>query len=189
MAVTLEKIVALCKRRGFVYQSAEIYGGLNGVYDFGPLGTVIKQNIRSAWLKSLTIGKGEILQLEGSILGAQQVWQASGHLSNFHDPMIDCLNCKKRYRTDDIDISKPCPSCGICKWTDSRSFNLMFKTQLGALESICHKAQIHRAVIYDEHDSRGMGNLIMEMWGYPILTGNVPTDKTHSFAMESAVPR
>jgi glycyl-tRNA synthetase len=130
-AVTLEKIVALCKRRGFVYQSAEIYGGLNGVYDFGHLGSLLKQNIRSAWLKSVN-EFGDVLQFEGSILGSEAVWQASGHIANFSDPLVDCMSCKHRYRADDIDLNKACPHCGNRQWTDVRQFNLMFKSQLGA---------------------------------------------------------
>src|SRR5438477_13141356 len=95
--VTLDKIVALCKRRGFVYQSAEIYGGLNGVYDFGPMGALLKQNIRAAWSTALNNAPGEVVFLDGSILGAHAVWEASGHVANFNDPMIDCLTCKQRY--------------------------------------------------------------------------------------------
>ena len=132
-AVTLEKIVALCKRRGFVYQSADIYGGLNGVYDFGPMGAQMKQNIRAAWLENIQSSEHEIVLLDGSLLGSHAVWKASGHLDNFHDPMIDCLECKKRYRADDIDIEKACSHCGKKNWTDVREFQLMFKTQLGAL--------------------------------------------------------
>lgn len=130
--VSLETLVALCKRRGFVFQSAEIYGGLNGVYDFGPLGALLKQNIRSAWLNSLRKAPGEIVQLDGAILGAQAVWEASGHVASFHDPMIDCLNCKHRYRADDIDTNKACPHCGKTAWTQVRQFNMMFQTNLGA---------------------------------------------------------
>ncbi|MCL4361182.1 glycine--tRNA ligase [Candidatus Dependentiae bacterium] len=129
---TLEKLVSLCKRRGFVYQSAEIYGGLNGVYDFGPLGTLLKQNIRKAWTNSLLNLDLDILFMEGAILAPEKVWQASGHLENFHDPMVDCMVCKHRYRADDIDLQKPCPHCGNKQWTEVRDFNLMFKTQLGA---------------------------------------------------------
>jgi glycyl-tRNA synthetase len=132
--VTLEKLVALSKRRGFVYQSAEIYGGLNGVYDFGPLGALLKQNIRKLWLESIN-QFGEIVLFEGSILGPHHVWEASGHIANFNDPMIDCMNCKHRYRADDIDINKACPHCGNKQWTDVRQFNLMFKSQLGAASS------------------------------------------------------
>ena len=130
--VTLDKLVALCKRRGFVYQSADIYGGLNGVYDFGHLGTLLKKNIRNAWLHSLKNDKGEILEFEGSLLGPESVWQASGHVENFHDPMVDCMECKHRYRADDINLKKACPHCGKTAWTDIREFNMMFKTNLGA---------------------------------------------------------
>lgn len=132
--VTLDKIVALCKRRGFVYQSAEIYGGLNGVYDFGHLGTLMKQNIRAAWLQSLSKASDDIIFLEGSLLGPQAVWEASGHIEHFHDPMVDCLACKHRYRADEIDLEKPCPHCGKKNWTAIRQFNMMFKTNVGATE-------------------------------------------------------
>ncbi|MFH1831308.1 MAG: glycine--tRNA ligase [bacterium] len=132
--VTLEKIVALCKRRGFVYPSAEIYSGLNGVYDFGPLGAQLKQTIKTLWLEHMMSQPEEIVLLDGAILGAQDVWKASGHVDNFSDPMVDCLNCKKRYRADDPDFDKEkvCPSCGIKNWTEVRQFKLMFESQLGA---------------------------------------------------------
>ncbi|MFZ5954577.1 MAG: glycine--tRNA ligase [Candidatus Dependentiae bacterium] len=131
-AVTLDKLVALCKRRGFVYQSAEIYGGLNGVYDFGPLGSQMKQNIRAEWTKSILGTEENIVFLEGALLGSYDVWKASGHVDNFNDPMVDCLKCKHRYRTDEIDLEKPCPHCGNKAWTQPRQFNMMFQTQLGA---------------------------------------------------------
>lgn len=130
---TLDALVALCKRRGFVYPTADLYGGLNGVYDFGHLGTLMKKNIQQAWLDALMASNQDILQFEGALLGPESVWKASGHVDNFHDPMIDCTACKKRYRADDIDIEKGCPHCGAKKsWTDVRQFNMMFKTQLGA---------------------------------------------------------
>ncbi len=132
--VTLEEIISLCKRRGFVYPSADIYGGLNGIYDFGNLGVLLKENIRHLWRSSLENEHGEILRFEGSLLGSEDVWKASGHLENFSDPMIDCLACKKRYRADDINTEKACAHCGNKKWTEARAFNLMFKTQLGAME-------------------------------------------------------
>lgn len=132
--VTLDKISALCKRRGFVYQSASIYGGLNGVYDFGHLGHLMKQNIRKLWTESVKSKSDDILFFEGSILGSSSVWQASGHVENFTDPMVDCLNCKHRFRADEIDLKKPCLNCGQTKWTEARLFNLMFKTYLGATE-------------------------------------------------------
>lgn len=134
-AATLEKLIALCKRRGFVYQSAEIYGGLNGVYDFGPLGSLLKENIRTAWHRSLDTTHFDIVYLDGSLLGASSVWEASGHVKHFHDPMVDCLSCKHRYRADDINLDKPCPHCGNKNWTEVRQFNMMFQTQVGAAAS------------------------------------------------------
>lgn len=130
---TLDKIVALCKRRGFVYQSAEIYGGLNGVYDFGPMGTLLKNNIRNAWMHAMSTAPGkEVLFVDSAILGAHAVWEASGHVANFHDPMVDCLNCKHRFRADEIDLKRACSNCGKTAWTDVRTFNMMFQTQMGA---------------------------------------------------------
>ena len=132
-AATLEKIVALCKRRGFVYQSADIYGGLNGIYDFGHLGVLLKENIRKSWKNSIqNVSQGPILFIEGALLGPKAIWEASGHVENFHDPMVDCINCKHRFRADHIDLNKPCPDCGKKKWTAVKQFNMMFKTELGA---------------------------------------------------------
>lgn len=131
-AKSLDKIVALCKRRGFIYQSAEIYGGLNGVYDFGHLGTLTKINLRQTWLESLKNPWGQILNFEGALLGPEAVWKASGHVDHFSDPMVDCLNCKRRYRADDPDVAKGCPACGKKEWTPVRQFNMMFKTEVGA---------------------------------------------------------
>src|SRR5690606_19498595 len=104
---------------------------------FGPLGVLLKNNIRTLWTRSIQSDpEKEILFLEGAILGPQAMWKASGHIENFNDPMVDCLNCKKRYRADDPDfiIEKPCPHCGKKDWTEVRQFNMMFKTQLGASE-------------------------------------------------------
>lgn len=130
--VTLDALVSLCKRRGFIYQSGEIYGGVNGVYDVGPLGALLKQNIRDFWIKSLKAIDLEVVFMEGALLGAQAMWEASGHLANFHDPMVDCLTCKHRYRADELDLNKACPHCGNKAWTEVRQFNMMFSTQLGA---------------------------------------------------------
>ena len=134
-SVTLDTIVALCKRRGFIFPGAEIYGGLNGIYDFGPLGVLLKNKIKQAWTKAMSSGKEEVVFMDGSILGHEEVWKASGHVDNFSDPMVDCLNCKKRFRSDegDFNIEKGCPSCGIKNWTEVRRFKLMFETQLGAV--------------------------------------------------------
>ena len=131
---TLEAIVALCKRRGFVYQAADIYGGINGVYDIGHLGVLMKKNIRNLWLSSLHNPLGPVVEIEGALLGPEAVWKASGHVEGFHDPMVDCKNCKKRFRADELNLEKACQSCGIKDWTDIREFNMMFKTQLGAME-------------------------------------------------------
>jgi len=133
---TLEKIIALCKRKGFVYQATDIYGGLNGVYDFGHLGTLVKQNLRTAWTNSLSDAPGNIVYLEGSLLGSQDMWKASGHIDHFSDPMIECLECKKRFRADDesIDFEKACQHCGKKNWGETRQFNMMFQTQLGAAQ-------------------------------------------------------
>lgn len=144
-SVTLDKLVALCKRKGFVFQAADIYGGINGIYDFGHLGYLMKENIKTAWKKSIQQNEfGDIFFLDGSLIGPHSMWKASGHIENFHDPMIDCINCKKRFRVDDdnIDTSKPCPSCGVTSWTDVRDFNLMFQTQLGALQDEASKAYL-----------------------------------------------
>jgi glycyl-tRNA synthetase len=132
---TLDDIVSLCKRRGFVFQSAEIYGGLNGVYDFGPLGTILKNNLRNAWTKAISSPDKTVFFLEGALLGPESTWKASGHIDNFNDPMVDCTNCKKRFRADDpdIDLNGPCPHCGKKAWTQARQFNMMFKTELGAV--------------------------------------------------------
>ena len=143
--VTLDQIVSLCKRRGFVFPAADIYGGINGVYDFGHLGHLMKENIKNAWKKSIQDNSlGEVFFLDGSLIGPKAMWTASGHIDNFHDPMIDCMNCKKRFRTDDdnINTEKPCPSCGIKSWTDIRDFNLMFQTNLGALQDESTKAYL-----------------------------------------------
>ncbi len=128
----LDKIVALAKRRGFVYQTAEIFGGLNGVYDFGHLGTLLKRNIRDAWVQSIFTTNIIVLFIEGSILGPYAMWEASGHTKNFSDPMVDCTKCNRRFRADEIDLQASCPVCGNKAWTDVRQFQLMFQTNVGA---------------------------------------------------------
>lgn len=131
--VSMDKIVSLCKRRGFIFQSSEIYGGLNGAYDYGPLGVQLKNNIRDAWWKEMTQIHDDIVGLDASILMHPRVWEASGHVSNFTDPMVDCKQCKSRFRADQIDLDKPCPVCGgKGTFTTPRNFNLMFETHIGA---------------------------------------------------------
>lgn len=130
--VTMDKIVSLCRRRGFIFQSSEIYGGLNGAYDYGPLGVQLKNNIRDLWWKEMTQLHDSIVGLDASILMHPRVWEASGHVSNFTDPMVDCKQCKSRFRADQIDLNGPCPVCGSKgTFTAPRNFNLMFATHIG----------------------------------------------------------
>jgi glycyl-tRNA synthetase len=131
-ASDLEQIVSLCKRRGFVYQSAEIYGGFRSTYDYGPLGSLMLRNVKEAWVRSMVQQRHDVVLIDAAILGPPQVWEASGHLSNFTDPLVDCTNCKQRFRLDKLDDPETCPNCGASKrFTEAREFNLMFKTQAG----------------------------------------------------------
>ncbi len=130
---SIEKIVSLSKRRGFIFQSSEIYGGLASTWDYGPLGVEMKNNIKNLWWKDIVTSRQNIVGMDASILMHHEVWEASGHVQNFHDPMVDCKNCKARYRADHIDLTKPCEKCGKTDWTEPRQFNLMFKTSLGAV--------------------------------------------------------
>jgi len=130
---SIEKIVSLSKRRGFIFQSSEIYGGLASTWDYGPLGVEMKNNIKNLWWQDIVTSRHNVVGMDAAILMHPEVWEASGHVQNFHDPMVDCKNCKARYRADHIDLSKPCKRCGKTDWTEPRQFNLMFKTSLGAL--------------------------------------------------------
>jgi len=128
----MEKIVSLCKRRGFIFQSSEIYGGLGSAWDYGPLGVELKRNLKNAWWKTIVHNRDDVVGLDTSILMHPDVWKASGHLDNFHDECVDCKNCKKRFRPDQLEAK--CPFCGSKEFTNSRKFNLMFKTFAGANE-------------------------------------------------------
>ena len=131
---TMDKIVSLCKRKGFVYQSSEIYGGLNSCWDYGPLGAELKRNLKSFWWEAMTNRRDDIEGLDASILMHPKVWHTSGHVKEFTDPLIDCKRCKRRFRADKIEEgSKKCPECGG-ELTDARQFNLMFKTFMGPVE-------------------------------------------------------
>lgn len=133
--VTMEKIVSLCKRRGFVYQSSEIYGGLAGAWDYGPLGVELKNRVRDFWWKEMTQLHDNIVGLDAAIMMHPRVWEASGHVSNFTDPMVDCKQCKSRFRADHIDLEAACPVCGSKgTFTEPRDFNLMFSTNLGPVK-------------------------------------------------------
>ena len=132
---TLDKIVSLCKRRGFIFQSSEIYGGLAGSWDYGPLGVELKNNIRDFWWKEMTQLHDNIVGLDAAILMHPRVWEASGHVENFTDPLVDCTSCKSRFRADQIDLEEACPVCGKRgAFTDPRNFNLMFSTHIGAVK-------------------------------------------------------
>jgi glycyl-tRNA synthetase len=133
----MEKIVSLCKRRGFIFQSSEIYGGLNGLWDYGPLGVELKRNLKNYWWRVIVHERDDVVGMDGSILMNRAVWKASGHEDTFSDPMVDCRTCKARLRADQIIEKKgalQCPSCGGKDLTEPRPFNLMFKTYVGATE-------------------------------------------------------
>jgi glycyl-tRNA synthetase len=135
---TMEKITSLAKRRGFVFQSSEIYGGQNGAWDYGPLGIELKNRIARNWWKEMTQLHDNIVGLDAAILMHPRTWEASGHVENFTDPLVDCKKCKARFRADQIPpenlAEKRCPDCGG-ELTDTRKFNLMFKTHIGPVES------------------------------------------------------
>ncbi|MGA8657610.1 MAG: glycine--tRNA ligase [Chthoniobacterales bacterium] len=133
----MEKIVSLCKRRGFIFQTSEIYGGLNGFWDYGPLGTELKRNLKEFWWRRMVRERDDVVGLEGAILMNRQVWVASGHEATFSDPMVDCRTCKARFRGDQLvekNGKSRCPVCGGSDLTEPRAFNLMFKTYVGATE-------------------------------------------------------
>ncbi len=156
-APSLDALVSLCKRRGFVFPGSDIYGGLANTWDYGPLGVELKNNIKKAWWKTFVHKRPDMVGLDASILMNPKVWEASGHVSNFNDPLIDCKKCKQRFRGDKLLEEKlgveaaavlkleqvqpmlmaekiPCPHCGNVDWTPAKKFNLMFKTQQGVIE-------------------------------------------------------
>jgi len=128
----MEQVVNLCKRRGFVFPSSDIYGGFRSTYDYGPLGVLLKRNVMDAWWRSMVQLRDDIVGIDAAILMAPRVWEASGHLATFTDPLVDCRKCKERWREDQIE--GVCPNCGSTDLTEARPFNLMFKTFVGPLE-------------------------------------------------------
>jgi glycyl-tRNA synthetase len=138
MAVSMEELVRLCKARGFVWPSAEIYGGFRSTYDYGPLGVLMARNVKDAWWRAMVQLRREVVGLDAAILSSPKIWEASGHLKNFTDPLVDCRNCKQRWRADDLPRAEDgrfkCPSCGSTDLTDIRPFNTMFKTFVGPVE-------------------------------------------------------
>jgi glycyl-tRNA synthetase len=152
-AVTMDKIVALCKRRGFIFPSSEIYGGVGSTYDFGHYGVLLKTNVKNAWWRAMLEERDDVVALDSAILQHPRVWEASGHLAGFSDPMVDCRTCKARFRADHLEEQKPdlvCPRKTSklagqgpeCDLTEARDFNLMFKTQVGAVESSASTAYL-----------------------------------------------
>jgi glycyl-tRNA synthetase len=132
-AKNIDELIALCKRRGFIFQSSEIYGGTQGLYDYGPLGVELKNNIKSSWWKSIVYERDDIEGLDASILTKPVVLRHSGHEETFTDPLVDCKKCKARFREDHLE-EKVCPSCGSTDLTEARPFNLMFKTNMGPID-------------------------------------------------------
>jgi glycyl-tRNA synthetase len=151
-AATIDTVVALCKRRGFVFPCGEIYGGTRSAWDYGPLGVELKENIKRQWWKAMVTGRDDVVGLDSSVILPRQVWVASGHVSAFNDPLVECTNCHKRFRADHLaeeysdrtgrpaaedDLSDvPCPNCGTRgQYTEPRDFNMMLKTYLGPVET------------------------------------------------------
>jgi len=130
---SMEDLISLCKRRGFIFQSNEIYGGLQGLYDYGPLGVELKSNLKKAWWKSMVYERDDIEGIDSSILTNPLVLKYSGHEDTFSDPLVDCRDCNSRWRSDHIEDGK-CPTCGSSNLTEPRPFNLMFKTSVGPVE-------------------------------------------------------
>jgi glycyl-tRNA synthetase len=138
MPVSMEELVRLAKARGFVYPSAEIYGGFRSTYDYGPLGVLMARNVKEAWWRSMVQLRREVVGLDTAVLSSPRIWEASGHLQNFTDPLVDCRSCKQRFRADQLGVGAEgrleCPNCGAHDFTEARPFNLMFKTFAGPVE-------------------------------------------------------
>ena len=137
--LTMDMLVSLCKRRGFIFPSSEIYGGLASAWDYGPMGVELKKRIQEFWWRQMTQLNSNIVGLDAAIMMHPRVWEASGHVENFTDPLIDCKQCKHRFRADQISeenlLKKKCPDCGTTgSLTEARKFNLMFTTHMGPVE-------------------------------------------------------
>jgi glycyl-tRNA synthetase len=137
--VTIDTIVNLSKRRGIVFPSSGIYGGLRSAWDWGPLGVELKRNVKAEWWRAMVQLRDDVVGLESSILMSPRVWEASGHVATFTDPLVECTHCHHRFRADHINLDKACPNCGNSPaWTEPRQFNLMFKTHMGPVEDSAH---------------------------------------------------
>lgn len=132
----MEKIVSLCKRRGFVFPGSEIYGGLANSWDYGPLGVELKNNIMQQWWKRFVQSRDDMVGIDAALMMNPKVWEASGHLKEFNDPLVECKNCHERFRADQIKLDEPCPNCKKTgTFTEVRQFNMMFRTNFGPIES------------------------------------------------------
>jgi glycyl-tRNA synthetase len=129
----MDEITALAKRRGFIFPSSESYGGINGAWDYGPVGVELRRNVRDAWWRDIVALRDDVVGVDTSILMSPDVWRSSGHLEHFHDMMVDCRTCKKRFRADQIKGDR-CPSCGNATLTPPREFHMMFRTNVGAMD-------------------------------------------------------
>ncbi|MFZ2832093.1 MAG: glycine--tRNA ligase, partial [Minisyncoccia bacterium] len=129
----MEKLVSLAKRRGFIYQGSEIYGGLAGTYDYGPLGTALKNNVKNLWWRMFVDGRDDMYGMDAAILMNPNTWVTTGHVAGFADPLAECTKCKKRFRTDQIEDKTKCPECKSPLGPE-RQFNMMLSTQMGAME-------------------------------------------------------
>jgi glycyl-tRNA synthetase len=146
-ATDMDEIVRLCKHRGFIFPSAEIYGGFRSTYDYGPLGALMLRNVKEAWWRSMVQLRHDVVGLDAAVLSSPRIWEASGHLANFTDPLVDCRSCKERWRQDHLEPNPGdglvhCPNCGSTDLTEARAFNLMFKTYVGPVEDEANVAYL-----------------------------------------------
>ena len=130
----MERIVSLCRRRGFIYPGSEIYGGLANCWDYGPLGSQLKKNVKDLWWRTVVQERDDMVGLDAAILMHPRTWEASGHVGNFSDPLVDCKKCKQRFRADQMEEAAKCPEGGQHEFTEVRQFNLMFQTQMGVVQ-------------------------------------------------------
>jgi glycyl-tRNA synthetase len=141
--VTMDEITALAKRRGFIFPSSEIYGGIGGFFDYGPLGAILKRNVKNAWWREMVELRDDVVGFDSSIVMHPSTWIASGHVAAFHDKLVDCRNCKHRFRADHLASLEKCPDCGMTgTLTEPRNFNLMMQTQVGAMEDAESRAYL-----------------------------------------------
>jgi glycyl-tRNA synthetase len=139
-APTMEKVVNLCKRRGFVFPGSEIYGGLGASLDYGPLGVELKRNVKEAWWRAVVTARDDVVGIDCAVIMHPRVWEVSGHVAGFSDPLVDCKSCKQRFRADQVEGER-CPECGG-DLTEARQFNLLFKTHVGPVEDTAHVAYL-----------------------------------------------